>query len=69
MAFDAVDAYEFVSDGLYAGSVREADVGFTAVERMTRLISHGFLDDAPETEAPTGENRGGLNDVGTRIRL
>ena len=66
MAFDTKDAYELISDGLYAGAVAE---DITDEERFTRAISHGFLENLAEIEPYDGDQSGGLNDLGTGIRL
>ena len=54
MALSAYDCYAFLTHGLYSGASREGDVGFTAAERMTRIISFGLLESAPAPPEPTG---------------
>lgn len=66
MAFDKTDSYEALSNGLFSGTLYEA--GITDIERYTRVLSHGLLEVAP-VPSDTGKQSGGLNDVGTSIRL
>jgi len=54
MALSLHDCYAYLSHGLYSGSTREGDIGFTAAERMTRIISFGLLEDAPTPIAVIG---------------
>ncbi len=67
MAFDITDCYEILSDGLFSGTIYEASI--TDEERFSRVLSHGLLEDAPAPVVIDGAQSGGLNDVGTSIRL
>lgn len=67
MAFDIVDCYEILSGGLFSGTTYEATI--TDDERMIRILSHGLLESAPAPPVFDGNSSGGLNDVGTSIRL
>ena len=67
MAFDKTDSYETISNGLFSGTLYEA--GITDAERYTRIISHGLLETAPAPPVFDASQSGGLNNVGTSIRL
>ena len=49
MAFDIIDCYLVLSDGMFAGTTEEQDLvtPFTFTEKLTRILSHGLLNDAP----------------------
>lgn len=68
MAFDRKDANAIITNGLFSGNWG-AQVAVDDDERLLRILSHGLLDSAP-APADAGDNQsGGLNDVGTAIRL
>ena len=67
MAFVDYDYYSILSDGMYFGATEEASS--TDKERFTRISSHGLLTIAPTPPSFTGEESGGLNDVGTSTTL
>jgi len=67
MAFDRQDANAIITNGMFSGNWG-AQVAINNDEEYTRILSHGLLDDAPDTSAGEGQS-GGLNDVGTSIRL
>ena len=66
MALAEEDFYEVLSDGLYSGATYEAAI--TDTERFIRILSHGLLASAPDPSG-IGSQSGGLNNVGTSIRL
>ena len=67
MAFDRKDANAIITNGMFSGNWG-AVVVINDDEKYTRLLSHGLLDAAPDVTSD-GDQSGGLNDVGTAIRL
>jgi hypothetical protein len=68
MAFDRKDVNTVITNGLFSGNWG-AQVVVTNDERLLRILSQGLLDQAPSPSPFVGNSSGGLNDVGTSIRL